>query len=289
MDKSGAQLGVNPVGRVSALSAVASIGSPVQSLDSRASNLASQQAALTAQLAATVGSNGALQKLVSTADVSATAHFIDQVLKQAKAAGVSEKYMAQTVLTQTPKLPDVVSSQLKAAISQSGLFYESHLNDFAEGHRSLAEMRQEPQNKPNHLMQSLLPQQLHILEHQRLSWHGEVWQNQKMDWEIYRQQNKEAGNQKNNEEATAIASDLTLDLPNLGKVTAKISLHNGRMRIGLLAEQQASLSLLKTKSPALVNAIEGNGQPIESLTVNNAMGNTVENNSAKNNAVKVAP
>lgn len=269
MDKSSHQLGVNPVARVNALSAVASIGSPVQSLESRASHLANQQAALTAQMAASASGADLLKKLVSTADVSATAQFINQSLKQAEAAGVAGKYMATSVLTQTPTLAHVVSQQLKMAINNSGLFYESHLQEFVEGHRSLAELKQEPQNKLHYLMQSLLPQQLHILEHQRLSWHGEVWANQRMDWDIYiqNQQNKEHPSYANEEEQAAIASDLTLHLPHLGKVTAKISLRDGRMRIAFLAEQENALRLLKEKSPALASAIESNGQRLESLTL----------------------
>lgn len=269
MDKSSHQLGVNPVARVNALSAVASIGSPVQSLESRASHLANQQAALTAQMAASASGIDLLKKLVSTADVSATAQLINQSLKQAETAGVAGKYMATSVLTQTPTLANVVSQQLKMAISNSGLFYESHLQEFVEGHRSLAELKQEPQNKLHFLMQSLLPQQLHILEHQRLSWHGEVWANQRMDWGIYiqNQQNKEHPSYANEDEQAAIASDLTLHLPHLGKVTAKISLRDGRMRIAFLAEQENALRLLKEKSPALASAIESNGQRLESLTL----------------------
>ncbi len=269
MDKSSHQLGVNPVARVNALSAVASIGSPVQSLESRASHLANQQAALTAQMVASASGVDLLKKLVSTADVSATAQFINQSLKQAEAAGVAGKYMATSVLTQTPTLANVVSQQLKMAISNSGLFYESHLQEFVEGHRSLAELKQEPQNKLHSLMQSLLPQQLHILEHQRLSWHGEVWANQRMDWDIYiqNQKNKEHPSYANEDEQAAIASDLTLHLPHLGKVTAKISLRDGRMRIAFLAEQENALRLLKEKSPALASAIESNGQRLESLTL----------------------
>lgn len=270
MDKSSHQLGVNPVARVNALSAVASIGSTVQSLESRASHLAHQQAALTAQMAATASGVDLLKKLVSTADVSATAQFINQSLTQAEAAGVAGKYIAQTVLTQTPTLPNVVSQQLKTAINQSGLFYESHLQEFVEGHRSLAELKQEPQNKLHYLMQSLLPQQLHILEHQRISWHGEVWSNQQMDWDIVvqNQQNKQSETDSNEDEQPAIVSDLTLHLPHLGKVTAKISLRDGRMRIEFLAEQEKALRLLKEKSPVLASAIESNGQRLESLTLN---------------------
>lgn len=269
MDKSSHQFGINPVARVTAMSAVANIGSSIQSLESRASHLAQQQAALTAQLAATTSGDG-LKKLVSTAEVSAIAQLINQSLTKAEADGVAGKYIAPTLLTQTPTLPKVVSQQLKTAINQSGLFYESHLHEFVEGHRSLAELKQEPQNKLHYMAQSLLPQQLHVLEHQRLSWHGEVWPNQQMNWDIVvqNQQSKQSKTDANEDEQVPIASDLTLHLPHLGKVTANISLRDGRMRIAFLAEQENALQLLKEKSTALSNAIESNGLRLESLTLN---------------------
>ncbi len=272
MDKSSHLLGVNAVARVSNVSAVANIGSTVQSLESRASHLAHQQASLTAQLAASAFGVDGLKKLVSTAELSATAQLINQSLTQAEANGEADKYIAQTVLTQTPTLPNVVSQQLKMAISQSGLFYESHLHEFVEGQRTLAELKQEPQNKLQHMVHTLLPQQLHILEQQRLSWHGEVWPTQKMDWniQVQNQQNEQSNVYENEQEQTSIASDLTLHLPHLGKVTAKISLRDGRMRIEFLAEQEKALHLLKEKSPALASAFESNGQRLESLTLNRA-------------------
>jgi flagellar hook-length control protein FliK len=272
MDKSSYQLAVHPVASVRAVSAVANIGSAVQSLESRATHLANQHAALMAQISATASGLQTVQKLVSSADVSATAQWINQSLQQAEAAGFTGQYRAQTILTKTPTVPNVVTQQLKTAINQSGLFYESHLHDLAEGHRTVAELKQEPQNKPHHIVQSLLPQQLHVLEHQRVSWHGEVWPGQQMDWDLYVRNGQESKDNKNdhdhdNDQAT-VASDLTLHLPHLGKVTAKIRLNNGRMQIALLAQQEKALRVLIEKSPALVNRIENNGQKIDSLTLN---------------------
>lgn len=271
MDKSSNQISsINPVGKVSPVLATASIGDPAQALDSRASMQAKQHAGLAGKVAV-LSLTQATKQTTSTADVSTAAKLINQSLQQAAAKGLSDKYIAQTVITQTPKLPQLVSQQLKAAISNSGLFYESHLRDFIDGQRQLGSIKLEPQNIQQHIAQHLLPQQLHILEHQRLSWHGEVWPNQKIDWDIYvkkDQENKDNNAQQAIDIDTPIASDLTLHLPRLGKVIAKISIQNGKMRIGLLADQKASLQLLKEKIPSLVDAIEGNGQQLEGLTLN---------------------
>lgn len=268
MDKSSSQISsVNPVGKISPVLATASVGDPAQALDSSASMLAKQHAGLAGKMAVLSLTQPAKQA-TSTADVSTAAKFINQALKQAEANGLTGKYIAQTVITQTPKLTHLVSQQMKAAINNSGLFYESHLREFIDGQRLLGSIKLEPQNLQHQMAQTLLPQQLHILEHQRLTWHGEVWPNQKMDWDIYvKQENKEGNQQPASESNIPIASDLTLHLPNLGKVTAKISIQNGQMHIGLSAEQKAALQLLKEKSPSLVDAIERNGQQLEGLTL----------------------
>jgi len=268
MDKSSPQLGVSPLSKINPLMQVAGIGSPAHNLDEKASMFAKQQAGLLAKHVES-SLDQAVKTTTASTDVSATAKLINQIVKQAEAQGISHQYIATHVVTKQPKLTHIVSDQLKTAISQSGLFYESHLREFAEGQRPLASIKQEPQNRLPQSAQSLLPQQLHILENQRLSWHGEIWPNQLMDWDIgfKEKQDQQATTVANDDEPAAVVSDLTLHLPMLGKVTAKISLDNGRMRIGLLAEAQEALQLLKDKSPALTQAIESHGQTLEGLTL----------------------
>jgi hypothetical protein len=266
MDKSGNQIGVNPLTKISPITATANIASTVQTLESRAEHLAKQHAGLMAKFAV----DSLPGTSTSTATVSDAAKLINQSLKQAEAKGIAEKYISQTVITHFPTSPALVSQQLKATISNSGLFYESHLREFMEGHRQLNAIKLEPQNQVQHMAQSVLPQQLHLFEHQRLSWHGEVWPNQQMDWDVYVQNDQDQSTRNASADPTAqatIVSDITLHLPRLGKVTAKISLKNGRMHIGMLAEENASLPLLKTKSKLLATAIESNGQVLAGLTI----------------------
>lgn len=269
MDKSSNQIGVSPLARISPLTAVASIASPIQALESRAEQLTKQHAGLMAKLAV-MKSESFPEKSTSTASVSDAAKLINQSLTQAEAKGIAEKFTAQTVITHNPQLPALVSQQLKSAITNSGLFYESHLKDYMDGQRHLNAIKMEPQNQFQQAAQSLLPQQLHILEQQRLSWHGEVWPNQAMDWDVYLQSEQEHTNgsaYQNAETSAAIASDLTLHLPHLGKVTAKISLKNGRMHIGVLVEDKTSLQLLRAESASLATAVEANGQTLAGLAI----------------------
>lgn len=269
MDKSSNMMSVKPLAKISPLTAVAGIGHAAQALESKAENLAKQQAGLTAKMAE-ITLKGPLDNAVSTASVSNAARVIDQALKQAEANGISGKFIAQQVISHRPNNPEVVAQQLKAAINNSGLFYESHLKAFVEGHRHINSIKQEPQNQLQQSLQSILPQQLHILEHQRLSWHGEVWPNQRMDWDIYlhnEQEDNQRQQAKGDEFTDSVSSDLTLHLPRLGKVSAKIRIKDGRMQVGISTEEQAALALMNANKPALVNAIIRHGQALERLTV----------------------
>jgi len=271
MLKSTDNIALNPLGRITPVLSALAVGDPFQAIDTRTTQFSKGQHPPPSNTALIQGAIAdSLKNSVTTASFSPTAHLIDQVLKQTEVTGAAAKFEAKVVITRSPKTPAVIAQDLKAAISNSGLFYESHLSDYIEGRRTLVEIKQEPQNQGNPAANNLLSQQLTILESQRLSWHGEVWPNQKMDWEVYLQNNHESQNGNKHEtldEEKPIASDLTLHLPNLGKVTAKLSLKDGRMHIAMFAEEAPTLAVLKAQSNSLVDAIEKNGQILEGLTV----------------------
>lgn len=207
----------------------------------------------------------------STTEISSAANLIGHYLQQAEADGVSTRFQASAVVSQSPTNPQVMAQDLKNAVSNSGLFYESHLSDLVQGNQSLAAIKQEPQNQTNSPIANLMSQQLAILENQHMSWHGEVWPGQKMDWDVYQQQSNADGEQTSStsqaNEDRPITSEMTLHLPNLGKVSARISLTDGRMRVNILAEQPETLSMLSAKRLSLAEAIGKNGQQLDALTV----------------------
>jgi hypothetical protein len=259
---------INPVQRILPVLSVEAIGDPIQLLESESAKLALKSNTPLKldpllQHADQIKSNATLENL------SAAATLIDNVLKHAEMDGVVAKFEAKTAITRTPTLPKEVAKALESAISKTGLFYESHISDYVGGMRSLADIKQEPQNQLNFNATQILPQQLAILETHRLAWHGEVWPGQKMDWDIY--QNKEhtpeRPNEQHAENQANIASDLTLHLPNLGKVTANISISEGHVRIRLLAEETPTLHVLKAQSKSLVDAIAKSGQSLDTLLV----------------------
>lgn len=205
------------------------------------------------------------------AELSQAANIIEQYLSEAKNQGVGSEYEASRVITNTPGLPAVVANDLKQALSKTGLFYESHLVDSIEGNRSLSEIRQEPQNQSEKTIPSIVSQQLNIIETQSLSWHGEVWPGQMMQWGIHVVDDDKSNHGKSGsgsrDDNSFVSSEFTLHLPNLGKVSAKIILMNGRMKINILADEHQTIQTLKNKSPVLFKAITQNGQNVDSLSV----------------------
>ncbi|MEQ1599865.1 MAG: flagellar hook-length control protein FliK [Methylotenera sp.] len=206
-----------------------------------------------------------------SAKISPAAQLIVHILNQAESEGVSTRFEATSIVTQAPNNPQIIAHDLKHAVSTSGLFYESHLGDLLQNNQSLTAIRQEPQNQANTPLAGLVSQQLAILESQRMSWQSEVWPGQTMDWNVYLPQKdddkSESAYQQSTEKHKPIASEMTLHLPQLGKVSARISIIDGHMRIGILAEQTQTLDTLKNQRLSLAKAIESSGQQLDRLTI----------------------
>lgn len=207
----------------------------------------------------------------SSAELSAAANLIGQYLKQAERDGVSSRYQATAVVTQSPKTPHLLAQDLKQTVGNSGLFYESHLSEMVQGKRTLAAIMQEPQNHHHTQIATLMTQQLAMLESNRMSWHGEVWSGQNMDWDVYLQERTHSEETEPQDESVdenrAIASEMTLHLPKLGKVTAKLHIAEGRIRLNILADQPQTLTTLKNQSERLANAFHHQGLQLDALTV----------------------
>nr|WP_294841629.1 flagellar hook-length control protein FliK [uncultured Methylotenera sp.] len=205
-------------------------------------------------------------------EISQGARLIGQYLQEAEKQGVSSKYEATAIVTHTPKEPQMVAHGLKQAISNSGLFYESHLSEMLQGGRSVAAMMQEPQNQQQSLTQiaTLTSQQLAILEQNRINWHGEVWPGQMMDWEVYAEPRDEDRGERaevREGDERPVISEVKLDFPNLGLVAAKLTIVNGYVSINLRAEQDATIDELRSKGRALTQAINGTGLKLDGLII----------------------
>ncbi|MCB5188012.1 flagellar hook-length control protein FliK [Methylobacillus caricis] len=206
-----------------------------------------------------------------TTALSAGARILSQQLAQAANGETSQTVAAQTVLTHAPQMPRILAHDLQRAIVNSGLFYESHLEQFAANKLPLSVIMQEPQNQPGAAAESMINKQLAVLENQRFQWQGEIWPGQKMDWQVQLHEERldadgHASNTDNSEDAP-VSSNLKLELPGLGNVTANIFVHEGHLRVRIAAGDADAVATMQSALPALAEALTTQGQVLDVLTV----------------------
>lgn len=153
-----------------------------------------------------------------------------------------------------------LTQQLQQSLEGSGLFYESHLEQWSRGERTLDQIRQEPQNRPggDAVAAQLLPQQLDTLEQRRLVWQGELWPGQPMQWELV--QEKDPGqNPREQGQPAAWETVLKLELPQLGQVNATIRLQGEQAQVRLRVLDEAAAAALQADQGRLDDALAAAG------------------------------
>ncbi|MFZ6872719.1 flagellar hook-length control protein FliK [Undibacterium sp. Di27W] len=219
--------------------------------------------------------------------LSSTGKFITQILQSAPHP--SEKpSLASSVplLTTATELKDTpaTASKLQHQISTSGLFYESHVAEWAQGKRPIADIKAEPQSQIDTIstssnatgstlntvskeMGQIIHQQLNVLEQNIVRWQGELFPGQKIEWEIKKEMPGKHAQQEAIEDTTW-QSVVRFDLPNLGQITATINLQSTNLGLSLRAEQSATVSTLKEHASELAAAMQMAGSPLMSFVVN---------------------
>ena len=177
---------------------------------------------------------------------------------------------------------------LRTALVRSGLFYESHLANWAVGLDSLDGLLEEPQNRltsaapaptlptaadgaksPNP-MHVLLSQQLQVLETPQFIWRGELWPGQPLEWLLRHDVDPERQGAGAGEEAESAGwtSQLKLSLPQLGEVTVHIRLDPaGAFSIRVMPENPETEPLLKQHQGEFAAQMAAAGCTLQSLTV----------------------
>jgi len=233
-------------------------------------NAASLAASVAAAGARSLQTGGEMQG----ADLSPAARLLGQVLKSAAGAPpLATLNPATPLVPQGAPDPAQLASQLQQAVAKSGLFYESHLAQWAEGKRPLAELMTEPQaqKRPgtpstDPALSQLVNQQLATHESGQLVWQGQFGPNQPMRWEIGREEDDGAQARGDNEGGGAWHSGLRLRFALLGEVEASVSLRGSRLHIELLADAGAA-DLLRAGAPRLQEALDAAGNELAALRI----------------------
>jgi hypothetical protein len=268
------------------------------------------------------------------ASLSATGRLIDSILQSAQQEGAST-----TVVGNAPLLPSAaavdpkrIAAALQDSVAFSGLFYESHVEEWVNGSRPLSALAREPQaqleSSPPKTAQNpprsdagatdltqlarnmrelanavpslvdlirdaqsraangpladamaieqpqtiakvepeaarLINQQLATLEQQRVTWRGELWPGQPMEWEV----SEDAPEKDGEAPQSSWTSIMRFELPVLGQISATIRLTGDRVQIQASTTSEEAASSLRAHGSELANALAAAGSPLDLLTV----------------------
>jgi hypothetical protein len=181
-----------------------------------------------------------------------------------------------------------LAARLKSALTQNGLFYESHLSKWAAGGLPLGEILKEPQGRLSRRVFAddgsdlssekveagftdsrtlpFIKEQLLLLNSGVLSWKGEAWPGQGMEL-LVTERDAEEGE-------PAIEAKLSLNLTNLGGVDAKLRFGPEGLSVEFVCERPGASALLKTGGEELRSALASSGLHLTNLAAKD--GETVQ-------------
>ena len=231
---------------------------------------------------------------IATADqISSTSRLLSNLADLPLARTLIESTSGRAVWQTANSAPDSkqLAAGLRDALANSGLFYESHQAQWVAGERSTAQLLIEPQNQlirdntpagsaqqadtqtnaassalqPDKtdlpIARELLPlvqQQLHALETHQLTWTGQVWPGQQMQWEIQGEPEHRPLLPAERQWST----EMELALPRLGDVHAPLIFGQGGIKLTLHAANAASVELLNRQLPGLALSMKDAGIPL---------------------------
>ncbi|MBQ5946365.1 flagellar hook-length control protein FliK [Massilia sp. ST3] len=229
-------------------------------------------AALLAQAGANATQAFAAGAEANATRLSPTGQAIANVLA---AAGKADTPMAGLVgrapVVAGPSLDSgAIAQGLQQAVGKSGLFYESHVAEWAQGARPLAELAGEPQQQAaregarpvltDPATAQFVNLQLATQEQAQIAWQGQLWPGQPMEWEVRREDEGEAAQDP---EQAAWHSRLRLRFPELGELDATLSFVNGALQVRFAAGSEDSAALLRRHAPQLATALEAAGTRLQ--------------------------
>jgi flagellar hook-length control protein FliK len=190
------------------------------------------------------------------------------------AISASTTLSANTLIELPSAARHMLPVRLSQTVSESGMFYESHLAKWSRGTLSLETIQREPQARIGQEPQTstalpelggmpeeagrLAGRQLQMLEGAPFIWQGPAWPGQVMEWQV-REESAGEGQGESGETASEWVTELNLTLPRMGSVHAQLGLAGDRLRLRLLATEEATRDALAAALPALVKGFEASG------------------------------
>jgi len=220
----------------------------------------------------------------STTSLSAAGKLIDTLLQASQHGNVSNAIAGKTPLIPSPTVSTTqLASALHDGVTLSGVFYESHVAAWSEGKRPVAELLKEPQaqlgpktgaasdlltsNDPAHTqLGQIINLQLNALEQHRITWQGEVWPGQHMEWDISQEQQQKNGAQED-DAAPTWHSVVRFNFEHLGAVSASIRLVGQQIHMQVSTSNDNAAAALRANGNLLTEAMSAAGTSLDSLIV----------------------
>lgn len=187
--------------------------------------------------------------------------------------------------------------RLREALSQSGLFYESHQAQWVAGHRTLEQLRREPQGRlvidaapqpgddapalrvPGNAVDApqraevrggpvhpdtypIVRQQLDALEGRHAPWQGEIWPGQWLQWH-----SGESEDERGADGQPAWYTALAIDMPSLGALRVRAVLAADGVRVTLTCADETSAHRLRDAAEHLAGGLRTRGLSLAALSV----------------------
>ena len=209
------------------------------------------------------------------ASISAAGQLLGEVIAAAQKDGAAAAVTGRAPLLAAPSADAArVAAALQEGLAKSGLFYEAHVAEWAQGARPLADLAAEPQARgmpspSDPATAQLINQQLNAHEQARVAWQGQLWPGQELRWEIVRDApEREPGRHDGDGDGAAGSwqSSLRLRFGQLGEVKAQLVLAGDQLHIRLDAQESAR-ALLEAGSVRLADALAAAGTPLNTLAI----------------------
>ena len=260
-------------------------GSPLAALTDPAIAYDAKPGALTTAQAAALGpaivladsaGDPALPNAPPPPVLSEAARLISSVLHAAgrAPAGAAALQGTEPLLANARPDPAQLAGKLAQTVSQSGLFYESHLAEWANGTRALATLMAEPQaakapgmapTEP--LTAQFINLQLTSGEQSRVLWQGQLLPGQQMEWEIHKDAPEQRGGTDGEAPDPAWRSGMRFRLPLLGDIDATVVMVGNQCQVEIKAGSLDVGALLRSHAARLAGAMEAAGTPLTSLSI----------------------
>jgi hypothetical protein len=251
--------------------------SPLAWLEGKDAAALARTAALLAQTRS-VGRLGAGQLDGANTSISKAGKTLGDVIATAQKADTP----ATAALGRTPLLPAAgqdaarIAAALQEGLAKSGLFYESHVAEWAQGGRPMAELAAEPQaqgrmpSPADPATAQFINLQLTAHEQARVAWQGQLWPGQELRWEIEKDAPQQDGKDTaggEDGEASTWQSRLRLRFGALGEVSARVVLSGGQLHIRLDAASEDAGQRLQAGRARLEQALDAAGTPLSTLAI----------------------